>query len=145
MSDMKNAGLMPQDELAKVERTKVTDLDIIVTMIDGKPYYGVKYKELGNANYTIGYSSYNLDIVLGYVERYFEPTETRTNSDRIRSMTDEELADWLHNIDAYTGDDDEPYASMYNLDTEKTEEVYDSYGDLLDWLKEEHNVKKQNE
>jgi hypothetical protein len=24
--------------------------------------------------------------------------------------------------------------SIYNLDTEETEEIYDSYGDLLEWL-----------
>lgn len=62
-----------------------------------------------------------------------------TNGDRIRRMTDEELAVWMHNSDFYDGDDDELYMSIYNLDSEKSEDVHDSYGDLLDWLKEEHN------
>lgn len=71
--------------------------------------------------------------------------QTATNADRIRRMTDEELAVWMHNSDFYDGEDDELYMSIYNLDSEKSEDVYDSYGDLLDWLKEEHNVKKQSE
>lgn len=65
-----------------------------------------------------------------------------TNADRIRRMTDEELAVWMHNSDFYDGDDDELYMSIYNLDSEKSEDVHDSYGDLLDWLKEEINEQK---
>lgn len=71
--------------------------------------------------------------------------QTATNGDYIRRMTDEELAVWMHNSDFYYGKDDELYMSIYNLDSEKTEDVYDSYGDLLDWLKEEHNVEKSSE
>ena len=71
---------------------------------------------------------------------FFKPC---TNGDYIRRMTDKELADFMHNICIYVGEDDEPYISIYNLDSEEEEEV--SYGDLLNWLKEEHNVEKQGE
>lgn len=62
--------------------------------------------------------------------------EPQTNADRIRSMTDEELAEWLTNICEFEKDG-EPYKSIYSLDTEKEEEIHDSYGDLLRWLKVE--------
>ena len=29
---------------------------------------------------------------------------------------------------------EEPYKSIYNLNTRKEEEIHDSYGDLLKWL-----------
>lgn len=58
-----------------------------------------------------------------------------SNGDKIRSMSDEELAEWLHNITQFDGDDGELMISIYNLDSEKDEEIRDSYGDLLDWLK----------
>ena len=57
----------------------------------------------------------------------------QTNADRIRNMSDEELAEWLTNICDFEKDE-EPYKSIYNLDTEKEEEIHDSYGDLLKWL-----------
>ena len=60
-----------------------------------------------------------------------------TNADRIRNMTDEELAEWLTNMTDDFGDDEELYKSIYNLDTEKVEEIHDSYGDLLEWLQSE--------
>lgn len=59
-----------------------------------------------------------------------------TNAERIRIMTDEELAEWLTNICKYENkEDEEPYVSIYNLDSEKEEDINDSYGDLLIWLK----------
>lgn len=61
---------------------------------------------------------------------------TTTNADRIRNMSDEELAEWLTNmcdIEIH----EEPYKSIYNLDTGQEEEIHDSYGDLLKWLQSE--------
>lgn len=57
-----------------------------------------------------------------------------TNGDRIRSMTDEELAEWMYNMVDFEKDE-ELMRSIYNLDTEETEEIYNSYGDLLEWLR----------
>ena len=59
-----------------------------------------------------------------------------TNADRIRNMSDEELAEWLTNMCNFEKNE-EPYKSIYNLDTEKLEEIHDSYGDLLKWLQSE--------
>ncbi len=66
----------------------------------------------------------------------FEAEKPQTNADRIRSMTDEELAEWLTNMCEFE-ENGEPYKSIYNLDAEKEEEIHDSYGNLLKWLKTE--------
>ena len=87
-----------QDEPVEMEneRMKVSHLDIIVTMIDKKPYYEIKYKEIGSNHYSVGYSSYKLENVLSWRDECFEVVEKpQTNADRIRSMTDEELAEVL--------------------------------------------------
>lgn len=60
----------------------------------------------------------------------------QTNADMIRNMSDEELAEWIHNMCDFEKDE-EPYKSIYNLDTEKEEEIHDSYWDLLKWLQSE--------
>lgn len=59
-----------------------------------------------------------------------------TNADRIRNMSDEELAEWIHNMCDFEKNE-EPYKSIYNLDTEQEDEIRDSYGDLLNWLQSE--------
>lgn len=76
---------------------KVNSLEIIVRMIDSKPYYELKYRQVGEKDYSIGYSSYDLKIVLGYIDTYFEIVESdsHANADRIRNMSDEELAEFL--------------------------------------------------
>ena len=60
----------------------------------------------------------------------------KTNADRIRSMSDEELAEWITNMCEFERHG-EPYKSIYNIDTYNEEEIHDSYGDLLSWLKAE--------
>lgn len=67
-----------------------------------------------------------------------------TNADRIRNMSDEELAGWLTNMCDFEKDG-EPYKSIYNLDTEQEEEIHDSYGDLLKWLQSEVKVVESEE
>lgn len=61
---------------------------------------------------------------------------TTTNADRIRNMSDEELAEWLTNM-CDIERHGEPFKSIYNLGTEQEEEIHDSYGDLLNWLQSE--------
>lgn len=59
-----------------------------------------------------------------------------TNAEWIRSMSDEELATWLHNICAFvSSDNEEPYLSV--LDSKGNEaEIYDSCGNIVNWLRE---------
>lgn len=98
MECMKSMAKKSQDEPVEMEneRMKVSHLDIIVTMIDKKPYYEIKYKEIGSNHYSVGYSSYKLENVLSWRDECFEVVEKpQTNADRIRSMTDEELAEVL--------------------------------------------------
>lgn len=101
MECMKSMAKKSQDEPVEMEneRMKVSHLDIIVTMIDKKLYYEIKYKEIGSNHYSVGYSSYKLENVLSWRDECFEVVEKpQTNADRIRSMTDEELAEMLSTV-----------------------------------------------
>lgn len=82
---------------AKINKARVNSLEIIARMLDDKPYYELKYRQAGKKDYSIGYSSYDLKIVLGYIDTYFEIVESdsHTHADRIRNMSDEEFAEFL--------------------------------------------------
>lgn len=88
---------------ANINKVRVNSLEIIARMIHNKPYYELKYREIGKKDYSIGYSSYDLKIVLGYIDTYFEIVENdrQTNADRIRNMSDEELLDFICSIETY--------------------------------------------
>lgn len=75
-------------------KNKVTSLEIIVRMIDNKPYYEIKYKKVGEDYYHVGYSSFNIDNALKWRDECFELVDMKmTNADRIRNMSDEEMAE----------------------------------------------------
>ena len=57
------------------EKIKVTSLEIIVTGTKDKPYFEIKYKEVGKEDYNIGYSSYDLNNVFDWKEECFELVE----------------------------------------------------------------------
>lgn len=77
----------------KGDKIKVSELEIVVRIICARPYFELKYREVGKNHYTVGYSSYDLEKVLIWRKEYFELVkENPTNIDIIRSMTNEELA-----------------------------------------------------
>lgn len=106
---------------ANMNKAKVDSLEIIARMLDDKPYYELKYRQVGKKDYSIGYSSYDLKTVLGYIDTYFEIVESdkQTNADRIRNMSDEELAEFLVGFKNTFG------------------EEYEGQGSCLDWLQSE--------
>lgn len=54
------------------EKEKVTSAEIISEKIAGKTYYEIKYKNVGEDEYYIGYSSFNLDYVIEWLNGCFE-------------------------------------------------------------------------
>ena len=58
------------------QRIKVTSAKIIVANTKGarqdKPYYEIKYQEVGQEEYTIGFGSYKLPYVLHWLDACFE-------------------------------------------------------------------------
>lgn len=107
---------------AKINKARVNSLEIIVHMLNNKPYYELKYRQVGKNDYSIGYSSYDLKIVLGYIDTYFEIVESDkpTNAGRIRNMSDEELAEFLTTVtsDAICGSSWDYYGWIKELQSE---------------------------
>lgn len=54
------------------EKIKVSSIYVIASEHCNKPYYEIRYKEVGNDFYNIGYSSFNLEQVLYWRHRCFE-------------------------------------------------------------------------
>lgn len=99
---MSNTQKMFADNVSQNDDTKnkVTSLEIIVRMIDSKPYYEIKYKKVDEDYYQVGYSSYNLNNVLKWRDECFEFVNAKTtNADMIRNMSDEELAEFIHKME----------------------------------------------
>lgn len=99
---------------------------------------------LGNGADGYYICSYNGEQAV-YPQEMLGDVAVITNADRIRTMSDEELADWMHNLDHHFGDDNEPMVGVCDVDTNELTEIYDSFGDLLEWLQKERSVSKGDE
>ena len=53
-------------------KIKVTSAEIVVHGTVEKPYYEIKYLVVGEDEYRIGYSSYELKNVFGWLQECFE-------------------------------------------------------------------------
>ena len=96
---MNEKTLQSEDDNYK-KKHKVKSAEIVVRKIDKKPYYEIKYFDLSDNEYHIGYGSYKLEYVFEWLEQCFEIVEKNTNADKIRNMTDEELAKFLSEFSA---------------------------------------------
>lgn len=78
------------------QRIKVTSAEIIVANTkgarQGKPYYEIKYKEVGQEEYNIGFASYKLPYVLHWLDTCFEIIEEQNtkNTDSISEVYTEQ-------------------------------------------------------
>lgn len=67
MEDVKNAcaGM-------EFEKIKATEADVIVRRTNIGFYFEIKYKEVGDEYYNVGFGSYNIHVVFDWLDRYFE-------------------------------------------------------------------------
>lgn len=59
----------------KGNKLVVDDIEVIVRGVQNKPYkpyYAIKYREVGNDDYNIGFGSYDLNNVLKWKEEELE-------------------------------------------------------------------------
>ena len=69
-------NLISKESLPKnINKIKASSAEIVVHGTKEKPYYEIKYFDLSDNETHIGYSSYNLDIVFGYLDKYFDIVE----------------------------------------------------------------------
>ena len=55
-----------------VNKVRASSAEIVVHGTKEKPYYEIEYFDLSDNEMHIGFSSYKLDVVFGYLEKYFE-------------------------------------------------------------------------
>lgn len=59
-------------EMSEEPKIKVQDAFVIVESTEFGYYYSIKYKMVYEDNYTIGYSSYNPELVFGWLKDVFD-------------------------------------------------------------------------
>lgn len=69
-------NMVANDGDSKGPKIKVTSAEIVVHGTAKKPYFEIKYQEIGSNHYNIGFSSYKLDFVFQWLKECFEIVNT---------------------------------------------------------------------
>ena len=83
----------------EIEKIKVASAEIVVHGTFKKPYYEIRYYDISDGKYHIGYSSYDLSIVFGWLKECFEIVheiaEEYTSTEHINCSTNTSTDDWI--------------------------------------------------
>ena len=108
----------------KNKKLRVTSAQIIVTGTKEKPYYEIKYREVGKENYCIGYSSYCLDNVFEWLEECFDLVEDKNVEQRWIPVAERlpEDGTYLTTLDGELVGQEEPFTGMCGIENGKWDE-----------------------
>ena len=68
----KTMGETKTNNSLKNEKEIVTEAEVIVRRTNQGFYFMIKYKYVGDKDYTLGYGSYNIHFVFQWLDEYFE-------------------------------------------------------------------------
>ena len=116
----------------KNAKLRVTSAQIIVTGTKEKPYYEIKYREVGKENYCIGYSSYCLDNVFEWLEECFDLVEDKNVEQRWIPVAERlpEDGTYLTTLDGELVGQEEPFTGMCGIENGK----WDEDGCVIAWM-----------
>lgn len=86
----------------KGNKLVVDDIEVIVGGVRNKPYYEIKYREVGNDDYNIGFGSYDLNNVLKWKEEEFEVVSEKEGKET-KEATNRMLLEHLKEIEIAQG------------------------------------------
>lgn len=76
MKEFKEEMIDALEEEKEFEKIKVTEFEMIVELVDDKPYYSIRYFDMADMCWHIGYSSYDLKKIVEWKDECFEVVGT---------------------------------------------------------------------
>lgn len=86
-----------------INKIAVDYIEVIVTGNESKPCYQIKYREVGNDDYNIGFGSYDLNNVLKWKREEFKVVPKKFEKETKQEVTNEELLYHLKEIECAQG------------------------------------------
>ena len=106
----------------KGNKLVVDDIEVIVRGIANKPYYEIKYREVGNDDYNIGFGSYDLNNVLKWKEEEFEVVSEKEEKET-KEVTNRMLLEHLKEIEIAHGCLANGINTLFSVMSERKEQL----------------------
>lgn len=112
----------------KGNKLVVDDIEVIARGIANKPYYEIKYREVGNDDYNIGFGSYDLNNVLKWKEEEFEVVSEKEEKET-KEVTNRMLLEHLKEIENAHGCLANGINTLFGVMSERKEQLKLSRGE----------------
>lgn len=112
----------------KGNKLVVDDIEVIARGIANKPYYEIKYREVGNDDYNIGFGSYDLNNVLKWKEEEFEVVSEKEEKET-KEVTNRMLLEHLKEIETAQGCLANGINTLFSVMSERKEQLKLSRGE----------------
>lgn len=112
----------------KGNKLVVDDIEVIVRGIANKPYYEIKYREVVNDDYNIGFGSYDLNNVLKWKEEEFEVVSEKAEKET-KEVTNRMLLEHLKEIEIAQGCLANGINTLFSVMSERKEQLKLSSGE----------------
>lgn len=106
----------------KGNKLVVDDIEVIVRGVANKPYYEIKYREVGNDDYNIGFGSYDLNNVLKWKEEEFEVVSEKEKKET-KEVTNRMLLEHLKEIEIAQGCIANGINTLFSVMSERKEQL----------------------
>lgn len=112
----------------KGNKLVVDDIEVIVRGVANKPYYEIKYREVGNDDYNIGFGSYDLNNVLKWKEEEFEVVSEKEKKET-KEVTNRMLLEHMKEIEIAQGCLANGINTLFSVMSERKEQLKLSSGE----------------
>lgn len=104
------------------------DIEVIVRGVANKPYYEIKYREVGNDDYNIGLGSYDLNNILKWKEEEFEVVSEKEKKET-NEVTNRMLLEHMKEIEIAQGCLANGISTLFSVMSERKEQLKLSSGE----------------
>lgn len=112
----------------KGNKLVVDDIEVIVRGVANKPYYEIKYREVWNDDYNIGFGSYDLNNVLKWKEEEFEVVSEKEKKET-KEVTNRMLLEHMKEIEIAQGCLANGINTLFSVMSERKEQLKLSSGE----------------
>lgn len=112
----------------KGNKLVVDDIEVVVRGVRNKPYYEIKYREVGNDDYNIGFGSYDLNNVLKWKEEEFEVVSEKEKKET-KEVTNRMLLEHMKEIEIAQGCLANGINTLFSVMSERKEQLKLSSGE----------------
>ena len=116
-----------------VKKTRAINQRIIVRTIDDKPYYSIRYFNLDDCRWHVGYSSYKLEFVVEWLRTCFDIVDTKSGWIPVSERLPENDGFYIATLDGKIVGDDRPFSGLAEFEDGTWVDDEEDYKCVIAW------------